>query len=81
MKKRMLAKLRSKAGESIGETLIATLIAALALVMLAGAVSSAARIVTNNRNAMKEYRESQREDVQSYWSTAAENMTVERNTP
>lgn len=55
MKKRLLAKLRSQVGESIGETLVATLIAALALLMLAGAVSSAANMVNTNKAAVTKY--------------------------
>ena len=56
MIKKIKAKLRGRAGESIAETLIATLIAALALVMLAGAVASAARIITTSRDAIEEYQ-------------------------
>ena len=55
MKQRFFAKLNSRAGESIAETLIALLISALALVMLAGAVSSAANVVTKSKKAMAEY--------------------------
>jgi len=55
MRKRIRSKIKSCAGESIGETLIALLISALALMMLAGAVSSAAKIVTRNKTAMEEY--------------------------
>ena len=55
MKKRIMAKLLSQAGESIAETLVATLIAALALLMLAGAVSSAARMVNSSKAAVTEY--------------------------
>ena len=55
MKKRIMAKLRSQAGESIAETLVATLIAALALLMLAGAVSSASNIITRSNDAMNDY--------------------------
>ena len=51
----MLKKLRSTAGESIGETLVALLISALALVMLAGAVSSASNIITRSNDAMNDY--------------------------
>ncbi len=50
-------KLRSRAGESIAETLIATLIAALALVMLAGAISSAANMITKSKTLMDKYYE------------------------
>lgn len=55
MRKRIQSKIRSRVGESIGETLIALLISALALIMLAGAISSAAKIVTRNKTAMEEY--------------------------
>ena len=65
MMKGALRKLRSRAGESIGETLIALLIAALALLMLAGAVSSASRIVTRNKAAMKSYYGNDTEDARS----------------
>lgn len=53
--KRMMKKLRSRAGESIGETLVALLISSLALVMLAGAIGAAARMVTRSKTAMEAY--------------------------
>jgi hypothetical protein len=65
MLRRIRNKLCSCAGESIGETLIALLIAALALLMLAGAVSSASRIVTRNKAAMKSYYGNDTEDARS----------------
>lgn len=46
-------KLHSKAGESIGETLIAVLISALALLILAGAIGAATRIMTRSNAAVK----------------------------
>ena len=55
MKRRVFRKLNSRAGESIAETLIALLISALALLMLAGAISAAARVVTTSKVAMDEY--------------------------
>jgi len=55
MRKTIQSKLKSCVGESIGETLIALLISALALIMLAGAISSASRIVTRNKASMEEY--------------------------
>ena len=55
LKKRMGRKLRSNAGESIGETLVALLISALALVMLAGAISSTANMITTSDAKMGEY--------------------------
>jgi hypothetical protein len=48
-------KLHSKAGESIGETLIAVLISALALLILAGAIGAATRIMTRSNAAVKEH--------------------------
>ena len=53
MRNRIFKKLSSQMGESIGETLVALLISALALVMLAGAVSSGMRIVTNSKEKME----------------------------
>ena len=55
MRKSAIYKIRSIRGESIGETLVALLITALALMMLAGAIGSAAKIVTRNKAAMEEY--------------------------
>lgn len=55
MMKRVAQKLRSRAGESIGETLIALLISSLALLMLAGAISTTTRIVTHSNETMDNY--------------------------
>jgi len=55
MRHNMTKKLRSISGESIAETLIALLISALALVMLAGAISTVARLVTTSNAKMAEY--------------------------
>ena len=55
MTKKTGNKLRSQAGESIAETLFALLIAALALVMLAGAITTSARIITQSRNKLDAY--------------------------
>lgn len=49
------SKLRSQAGETIGETLIALLISALALTMLAGAISTAANLITKSEIVMTNY--------------------------
>ncbi len=76
MMNRIKAKLRGRAGESIAETLIATLIAALALVMLAGAVASAARIVTTSRKAIEEYQNEIYDPInglEKQWITIMEN--------
>lgn len=74
MKKHVLKKLCSPAGESIGETLIALLISALALLMLAGAVSSAGKIVTRNKSAMETYYSTGQGQIKSTWDTLAANI-------
>ena len=50
-----MKKLRSCAGESLTETLVALLISALALLMLAGAVTSATRVITRSKDKMTQY--------------------------
>ena len=55
MRRRMIKKLSSRRGESIGETLVALLISALALMMLAGAVSSALNLVSKSKLVMDDY--------------------------
>lgn len=75
MKKRLLAKLRGRAGESIAETLIALLISALALVMLAGAISSAANIVRTSKNWVSHHN-SQMETIHADWLQAAEEALM-----
>ena len=55
MKKQLQKKLRGKAGETLTETLVALLIASLALVMLAGAISSASGVVTKSRDKLGAY--------------------------
>ena len=55
MMKKLKKKLSSRAGESIAETLVALLISALALVMLAGAMTAAYRVITKSRNKLDSY--------------------------
>lgn len=55
MNNRFIAKLKSRAGETIGETLLALLISSLALVMLAGAISASANMVNASSAKMTEY--------------------------
>ena len=52
---KIIDKLYNKVGESIGETLIALLVASLALIMLAGAISSSSRVVMRSSDKMNEY--------------------------
>ena len=55
MNKQIIKKLNRQSGETLTETLVALLIAALALVMLAGMISSTTRIVTRSRTTMNSY--------------------------
>ena len=55
MKRKILKKISGQSGETIAETLVALLIASLALMMLAGAVSSAMNVVTRSKKAMDDY--------------------------
>ena len=48
-------KLYLNMGESIGETLIALLVASLALVMLAGAISSGSNSITKSKDKLDKY--------------------------
>ena len=57
MKHRIARRLKSRAGESIAETLIGLLIASLALVMLAGAIATATRLVLTSKDKMDRYYE------------------------
>ena len=50
-----LKRLHSRKGESIAETLIALLISALALVMLAGAISTAGNLIRMSETTMENY--------------------------
>lgn len=55
MKRDIRKKLLSQSGESIAETLVALLISALALMMLAGAIGAANRIITQSEKVMRNY--------------------------
>jgi len=55
MKKRLMKKLNSRAGESIAEVLVALLISALALVMLASMITASTRIITQSKTTMESY--------------------------
>lgn len=55
MFEKLKRKLHSQAGESIGETLVSLLIASLALVMLAGAISSSYNVIMKGRNQLNQY--------------------------
>ena len=66
-------KLHDKAGETIAETLVALLISALALVMLAGAISSTAKVITTSDKKMGEYYS---KDAALASQSGSKNMSV-----
>lgn len=80
IKKSYYNKLRSNAGESISETLVALLISALALVMLAGAISAASRIVTRSRSKMKEYYDNNEKLVNLSVESSAGRVIITEDT-
>lgn len=53
--RKIRGKLSGSAGETLVETLVALLLSSIALVMLAGAVNSSARIVKRSRAALMRY--------------------------
>ena len=55
MVKKIRDKLNSSRGETISETLVALLISSMALVMLAGAITSASNVVERSRKKLDEY--------------------------
>ena len=82
MNKKWLAKLRDRSGESIGETLVALLVSSLALVMLAGAISSAHSLITRSDAKMTEYYQNdnalaERRGAQTAEVTISEDSTEE----
>ena len=52
---KMINKLKSTSGESIAETLVAVLISAFALLMLAGTINTASRLITGSQTKLEEY--------------------------
>ena len=75
--RRIKGKLSSHAGESIAETLFALLISSLALIMLAGAVSSAMRVVTGSKEKMDVYYHANNALADRDRSDAPETLTVD----
>ncbi len=53
--KKLINRLRSRAGESIAEVLVAVLISALGLAILAGMVAASSNMVTKSKSAMQTY--------------------------
>lgn len=77
--RRMIKRLRSRAGESLAETLVALLISALALLMLAGAISAATRVVTHSTAKLTDYYQGDRALVQGVAQNAGSSRSVTVN--
>ena len=58
-----MKKILNQIGETISETLISLLVASLALTMLAGAISSASKIITEGRQKLDRYYEANEADT------------------
>jgi hypothetical protein len=71
--KKLKHKLLNNTGETIAETLVALLISALALVMLAGAISSTAKMITTSDKKMGEYYS---KDATLVSQSGTDNLTV-----
>ena len=54
MHKRIIKKVKSRAGETIAEVLVALLISSVALVMLAGMIASTTSMVTQSKSKMED---------------------------
>ncbi len=55
LKRKMLRRLKSSAGESLAEVLASLLIAALALTMLASTIATSSKMITQSKNKMEDY--------------------------
>ena len=80
MKKKIKARVRSLAGETIAETLVALLISSLALLMLAGAVSSAVRIVLRSENKLEAYYKKDENVAAHNTKTGTISVTLKEDT-
>lgn len=76
MMEKAISRLRNTAGESIAETLIALLISSLALIMLAGAVSTATDIVKRSKTTMSAYYDADSALTNVASVASASNITV-----
>ena len=73
--KRLKERLKNRLGESLAETLVALLIAALAVMMLAAAIVSAARINAGLKNEDVAFRKAQTP------TSSSVSLTMDNGTP
>ncbi len=76
MGKQAVKKLSGSGGETIGETLVALLISSLALLMLAGAVTAAFRIVLASEETISAYNEEDQDLAEQKDGTEDGNINV-----
>ncbi len=69
-------KLSSRKGESLAETLGSLLIAALALIILAGAITSASRLITTSRKKLDTYYDKAEEMVNQSSTGVSTSVTI-----
>lgn len=79
MKKSLRNKLQSETGESIAEVLVALLISAIALMMLAGMITSSTNTVTRSRTAMNTYIEEGNRIVERSGTYAGGTVSLQIN--
>ena len=76
MKEQIYQKFRNNSGESIAETLVALLISSLALMMLAGAITAATRVITQSKKKIAEYYAADTAVAQQEGASGSVHMTL-----
>ena len=76
MHKRIIKKVKSRAGETIAEVLVALLISSVALVMLAGMIASTTSMVTQSKSKMEKYYEAN-EKLETQTETTGPSFSIQ----
>ena len=76
MHKRIITKVKSRAGETIAEVLVALLISSVALVMLAGMIASTTSMVTQSKSKMEDYYEAN-ETLETQTETTGPSFSIQ----
>lgn len=72
--KKMMKKIKNRAGETIGETLAALLIASLALIMLAAAISTSTGIISKSSKKIDAYFKDSNDKLVKMTDTSVGNV-------
>lgn len=75
---RAIARLRSRAGESISEVLIAVLVSAVGLVLLAGMISSTSHLIQSSKDKIHTYADNNKALVEKADGSVKEGTVVFR---